>query len=72
MKKFLLSLLLVGFFLGAKAQTMAPNTFFWSVNAGATFYQHSGESQFGLPCGGLSFGRWLMKPLAFRLIFCFF
>ncbi len=67
MKKLLLSLLLVGVALGVKAQPAADNTFFWSLNAGATFYQHSGESQLGLPSGGLYFGRWLMKPLAFRL-----
>ena len=67
MKKFLLSLLLLCFAFGAKAQPVAPNTFFWSVNAGATLYQHSGETQFGLPSGGLNFGCWLMKPLAFRL-----
>ena len=69
MKKLLLSLVLVGFALVAKAQPAADNTFFWSVNAGATFYQHSGESQLGLPSGGLYLGRWLMKPLAFRLAF---
>lgn len=67
MKKLLLSLMLVGAVMGAKAQPAAVNTFFWSLNAGATFYQHSGEGQLGLPAGGLYFGRWLMRPLAFRL-----
>lgn len=69
MKKLLLSLVLVGLALGAKAQPAADNTFFWSLNAGVNIYQHSGESQLGLPSGGLYFGRWLMKPLAFRLAF---
>ena len=67
MKKLLLSLLLVGFALGAKAQPAADNTFFWSLNAGAAVYQHVGEPGFGVPAGGLYLGRWLMRPLAFRL-----
>ena len=67
MKKLLLSLCLVGFALSAKAQPTADNTLFMSLNAGATFYQHSGEGQLGLPAGGLYIGRWLMRPLAFRL-----
>lgn len=67
MKKLLLSLLMVGFVLGAKAQPAADNTLFMSVNVGAAFYQHSGESQFSVPAGGLYIGRWLMRPLAFRV-----
>jgi hypothetical protein len=67
MKKLLLSLLLAGFALSAKAQPVADNTFFWSLNAGAALYQHSGETQFSVPAGGLSVGWWLMRPLAFRV-----
>lgn len=67
MKKLLLTLLLAGFALCAKAQPAADNTLFVSVNAGAAFYQHSGESQFSFPAGGLCVGRWLMRPLAFRI-----
>ena len=67
MKKFLLSLLLAGFALGAKAQTAADNTLFMSLNAGIAYYQHSGDGQLGVPAAGFSIGRWLMRPLAFRI-----
>ena len=70
MKKFLEILVLAGMFTGAQAQkeaAWAENTFFWSAGVGGAFYQHSGTSQMGIPAGGLYLGRWLMKPLAFRV-----
>ena len=70
MKKLLLSLLLVGACMGASAQranVYSDNTLFMSFNVGASLYNHSGSSDFSLPTGGLSFGRWLMRPLAFRI-----
>lgn len=70
MKKLILTLVLAAMCLGANAQreaAYADNTFFWSLGVGGTFYQHSGTSATGVPAGGLYFGRWLMKPLAFRI-----
>lgn len=70
MKKFLLTLVLAGMFAGAEAQreaAYADNTFFWSLGVGGAYYQHSGSAQMGIPAAGLYFGRWLMKPLAFRI-----
>lgn len=70
MKKILLTLVLAGMFAGAEAQreaAYADNTFFWSLGAGGAYYQHSGSAQMGIPAGGLYLGRWLMKPLAFRI-----
>lgn len=70
MKKFLLILVLAGMCAGAQAQkeaAWAENTFFMSAGVGGAFYQHSGTSQMGIPAGGLYIGRWLMKPLAFRI-----
>lgn len=70
MKKLLLSLLLSAVCLSAHAQrgnAFNDNTLFWSFNAGATLYQHSGNSDWGVPMAGLYVGRWLMRPLAFRV-----
>lgn len=70
MKKLILTLMLAAACVGASAQreaAYADNTFFWSLGVGGTFYQHSGTSAIGVPAGGLYLGRWLMKPLAFRL-----
>ena len=67
MKKLLLSLLLAGVALGAKAQPAADDTFFWSLNVGGNYYSHSGESSFSAPTAGLNVGWWIMKPLAFRI-----
>lgn len=52
----------------AKAQenaAYADNTFFLSLGVGATYNMPGGV--LGLPSGGLMLGRWLMKPLAFRV-----
>lgn len=70
MKKLLLTLLLSLACLTAGAQrgnAYNDQTLFLSFNAGASYYMHSGSSDFSLPAGGLSVGRWLMRPLAFRL-----
>ncbi len=70
MKKLILTLVLAATCLGANAQreaAYADNTFFWSLGVGGAYYMHSGTAGVGIPAGGLYFGRWLMKPLAFRL-----
>lgn len=70
MKKLILTLTLAAACLGLSAQreaAYADNTFFWSLGVGGAFYQHSGTSGIGVPAGGVYLGRWLMKPLAFRL-----
>lgn len=70
MKKLLLSLLLVGSMLGLRAQenaAYADNTFFLSLNGGAGYYMHSGNGDMAMPAVGIYAGRWLMKPLAFRI-----
>lgn len=70
MKKLILTLVLAAMCLGVNAQREAAygnNTFFWSLGVGGAYYQHSGTSTVGIPAGGLYLGRWLMKPLAFRL-----
>lgn len=70
MKKLILTLVLAAMCLGANAQreaAYADNTFFWSLGVGGAYYMHSGTAGVGIPAGGLYFGRWLMKPLAFRL-----
>lgn len=70
MKKLLLSLLLSAVCLSAHAQrgnAFNDNTLFWSFNAGATIYRHSNNYDFGFPTAGLYVGRWLMRPLAFRI-----
>lgn len=70
MKKLLLSLLMVCTLASVRAQDNAPyadNTFYLSLEAGATYYLHSGSGSFGVPAAGLYAGRWLMKPLAFQL-----
>ena len=70
MKKLLLTLLLAAVCWGVRAQSSSaynPNTTFCSFNVGAVFYQHSGSSQLGVPAAGFYLGRWIMRPLAFRL-----
>ncbi|MBR4229882.1 MAG: hypothetical protein IKR83_04155 [Bacteroidales bacterium] len=70
MKKLILTMVLAAMCLGANAQreaAYADNTFFWSLGVGGAYYQHSGTAGVGIPAGGLYLGRWLMKPLAFRL-----
>ena len=70
MKKLILTLVLAAMGLGISAQraaAYADNTFFWSLGVGGSFYQHSGTSAIGVPSAGVYLGRWLMKPLAFRL-----
>ena len=70
MRKLLLTLLMAGIAVGAVAQRDAAygyNTFFFSVKAGGVFYKHSQETSFTFPSAGITFGRWLMRPLAFRL-----
>lgn len=67
MKKLLLTLSLVAALLGVQAQPVADNTTFLSLNAGASYYSHSGEGGLGIPAGGFYFGRWVIRPLAFRL-----
>ena len=70
MKKLILTAILACVCLQMHAQreaAYADNTFFLSFNAGATYYQHSGTGQLGIPSAGVYFGRWLMRPLAFRL-----
>ena len=70
MKKVLLSLLLVAACMGSQAQrgnVYNDKTLFVSLGVGGTYYQNSGSSQFAMPSVSLSVGRWLMRPLAFRL-----
>lgn len=70
MKKLLLTVLLAATCLSLNAQenrAWAERTFFWSINGGGTYYMHSGTSQVGVPFGGIHIGRWIMRPLAFRI-----
>lgn len=71
MKKLLLSLLLFAVGLGGvKAQrgnAFNDGTLFMSLGAGGVYYQSQEASKFNVPTAGLSFGRWLMRPLAFRI-----
>lgn len=70
MKKLLLTLLLVGSLLGVSAQkegAYADNTFFLSMNVGGAYYHHEGSGTLGVPSAGVYLGRWLMRPLAFRI-----
>ena len=70
MKKVLLSLLLVVACMGSQAQrgnVYNDKTLFVSLGVGGTYYQNSGSGQFAMPSVSLSLGRWLMRPLAFRL-----
>lgn len=69
MKKLLLSLLLACSAVGVSAQensAYADNTFFLSLNAGGSYYMHSGTGEMGVPAAGFYLGRWIMCPLAFR------
>ncbi len=67
MKKLWLSLLLIGMTFVVRGQAYNNNTFFWSLNAGTVNYRNSGTSVWSVPSAGLYAGRWLMKPLAFRV-----
>ena len=66
MKKIVLALMLTAACMGTRAQ-YDDNTLFWSFNAGGVAYQHSTKTTVSAPSVGLSIGRWLARPLAFRL-----
>ncbi len=71
MKKIVLTLLSALFVMGVSAQEndgiVYPNTFYGSLNAGASLFAHDGESSFGAPSIGLTGGVWLAEPLAIQL-----
>lgn len=70
MKRLLLAVLALGVLFAGRAQkagASAENTFFLSMNVGGAFYHHTGTNTFGVPSAGVYLGKWLMKPLAFRV-----
>lgn len=67
MKKLILTLMLLAGLSAIQAQPVADNTSFLSFGAGGVMYRHSGEGGFSLPAAGAAYGRWIMRPLAFRI-----
>lgn len=71
MKKLLLSVLLLGCLVAARAQEndgiVYSNTLFGSFSLGGYAYGHNHESSFGAPAVNLTGGVWLASPLAFQI-----
>lgn len=55
------------FFNSAMAQTVADNTSFLSFGVGGALYRHSGQGGLGVPSAEVTYGRWIIRPMALRV-----